>query len=252
MNDNNIDTLINEISADFCQDQNKKSASSNEKRGRTNKGMAKENREIYKEDRKRFNAIKQPLNFNNEIIERVGAEVVENENIEEFKELYKLTCYTCLDDFVRDNEELAKKSSFLWYKRVLIKIKENTPKIYASDLEKCIAVWDILSEFMEYIGLYITFETFQKVTSIYKYQLEEMTKLNPKYVDFVKKINIERDSALLNELQYNPYNQTNKMFIAKVHGIVEQTAPKQIEVTHNIQNFDNISAYRLKDRKNDE
>ena len=242
---NDIDNLINEISADFRQ-------AGDEKRGRTNRGVTKDNREAYKKELRTFNSVKQPPDFNNEIIERVNAEVVPDDNIENFRELYKLTCFSCLDNFINENEELSKKSPFIWYKRVLILIKQNTPKISARDLDKCVAVWDVLSEFMEYIGLYITYETFQKVTSIYKYQLEDLQKVNSKYTDFLKKISIERDSALLNELQYNPYNQTNKMFIAKVHGIVEQTAPKQIEVTHSIQNFDNIAAYRLDSCKNDE
>ena len=100
---------------------------------------------------------------------------------------------------------------------------------------------------MESIGLYITYETFEKVTGIYKYQLRDREKLNTKYSEFLKKITNDCDSALINEIQYNPFNQTNKIFIAKVHGIIEKTEPKTIEVNHNISNFRNISKYRIEE-----
>ncbi len=221
-------------------DQAKKSALKTEKRGRKNRGLTSNNYEIFKKDRKEFRAVKQDDNFN---IEKYSGEVVED-SITEFAELYKLTCYSCLDSFLVENSELSKKPSFMWYKRVLLDIKKNTPKITYKDLDKCVAVWDILADFMDYIGLYITYETFEKVTSIYKYQLEKMAELSPLYKDFVKKINIERDSALLNELQYNPYNQTNKIFIAKSHGIIEKTETKTIEVNHNIRNYDSLPMYK--------
>lgn len=225
------------------QDQAKKSPifeNQIEKRGRKNKNLTDSHYKEYKEDKKKFRQVKQNNNFN---IECVGGEVVDVGSISEFKELYKLTCFDCLEKFIEDNTELAKKPPFLWYKRILLDIKKNTPKITYKDLNKCVAVWDILTELMDYIGLYITYETFEKVTSIYKYQLENMAVLSTEYKEFVKKINIERDSALLNELQYNPYNQTNKIFIAKSHGIVEKTEPKTIEVNHNIRNYDSLPLF---------
>lgn len=226
-------------------DQAKKSALKTEKRGRKNRGLTSEHYEAIKQNRKDFRAIKQGDNFN---IEKCSGEVV-GDSTAEFAELYKLTCYSCLDSFLVENSELSKKPPFLWYKRVLLDIKKNTPKISYKDLNKCIAVWDVLAELMDYIGLYITYETFEKVTSIYKYQLEKMAELSPLYKDFVKKINIERDSALLNELQYNPYNQTNKIFIAKSHGIIEKTETKTIEVNHNIRNYDSLPMYQNEDHR---
>ena len=76
-----------------------------------------------------------------------------------------------------------------------------------------------------------------------KKQLEEEAELNPKYRDFLQKIYMERDDALVNELNYNPYTQGNKIFIAKVHGIVEQQEPKQIEVHHDIRNYNNLPMF---------
>ena len=226
------------------QDQNKKSPifeNQIEKRGRKNRGITFAHYEEKKRTYKEFRQVKQSNNFN---IEKIEGELVEgDENIKEFKELYRLTCFDCLERFKADNSELAKKPSFLWYKRVLLDIKSKTPKITINDLNKCVAVWDVLTDFMEYIGLYITYETFERMTSIYKYQVEKMAELSPKYKDFLQKINIERDSALLNELQYNPYNQTNKIFIAKSHGIVEKTETKTIEVNHNIRNYDSLPMF---------
>lgn len=241
-----IDKLVSGAVGDSLksQDQNEKSPifeNQIEKRGRKNKNLTASHYAEFKADRKKFRDIKQDTKFN---IERVNGEVVEVGSISEFKELYRLTCFNCLDKFKEDNEELAKKAPFLWYKRILLDIKQNTPKVTYKELEKCSAVWDVLTELMDYIGLYITYETFEKVTSIYKYQLENMAVLSPEYKAFCKKINIERDSALLNELQYNPYNQTNKIFVAKSHGIIEKTEPKTIEVNHNIRNYDSLPMYK--------
>ena len=253
MNDKTIDNLINEIAHEtpnFSEDQNQKNApSKQETRGRKNRGATKEHYEELKESYREFRRVPQNDSFNNDIVERVSGEIIEPDDVETFKELYRLTCYSVLEDFQKENEELCKKGAYMWYKRVLIKIKANVPKITADDIEKAWAVWDVLKEFLEYIGLYITYETFENVTSIYKYQLEDRQKLSARYGEFLKKINIERDSALLNELQYNPYNQTNKMFIAKVHGIIEKTEPKTIEVNHHIENFESISAYRLTEKE---
>lgn len=195
-----------------------------------------------------FNHVKQGDNFS---IEKIDGEVV-GEDIENFKELYRLTCFDCLERFQNDNSALAQKAPFIWYKRVLLDIKKNTPRITYKDIEKCGAVWDVLTELLDYIGLYITYETFEKVTSVYRYQIEKMAVSSPKHKDFLQKINIERDSALLNELQYNPYNQTNKIFIAKSHGIIEKTETKTIEVNHNIRNYDSLPMYQDRLTQNNE
>ena len=234
-----IENVVNNaVDSIFCSDHEPKT----EKRGRKNKGLTDSHYEQKKQDYKDFRRIKQGATF---LVKKYDCEVVgSGDDIENFKELYRLTCFDCLERFQQDNTELAKKASFLWYKRVLIDIKKSTPKITCNDLDKCVVVWDVLTELMDYIGLYITYETFEKVTSIYKYQIEKKAVLSPKYKDFLQKINIERDSALLNELQYNPYNQTNKIFVAKSHGIVEKTEPKTIEVNHNIRNYDSLPMYK--------
>ena len=78
--------------------------------------------------------------------------------------------------------------------------------------------------------------------------MKNKEELSPKYKAFNEKIDIERDSDLLNELQYNPYNQTNKIFVAKVHGFVEKTEPKKIEVVHNVPQFNSIERYKLEEK----
>lgn len=239
MEDINIDNII-----DGLADQAGK-----KRAGRPNLGLT----DKHYIEKKKLNVItrniKQPDNFNSDLVEAVAGEVVNIDNIDQFKELYKTTCYAVLDQFKEDNPELVNKPPFTWYKRLLIKIKENTPPVSYKELDKLVAVWDVLSEFLDYIGLYITFETFSNLLKVYMYQLEKMQDVNPGYIDFVQKIKHERDNALLNELQYNPYTQGNKIFIAKTHGIIEKTAPKQIEVTHNLRNYDNINRYRLEDQQ---
>ena len=223
-----------------------KSGTTKKKRGRPNKGLTEKHRKEYNEKRnaenKFFNDIVQPSNFNTKIIERVNGEII-NDDIENFKELFKLTCDSVLSDFKQNNPQLATKHPYNYFKQLLVEIKKNTPKITADDLDKCIVIWDVLSDFMDSIGLYITFETFQKVTSVYMYQLKNRGKSNPKYEVFTKKINNERDSALVNEIQYSPYNSTNKIFMAKVHGIVEKTEPKTLEVVHSIRNYDSLPMF---------
>lgn len=233
-----IDNMISGVVGDLLQDQQPE-IKKNETRGRKNRGLTNSHYDLKKKTYRDFNAIKQGDNF---IIEKVAGEVVQGDP--DFKELYTLTCFDCLERFQNDNADLAKKAPFIWYKRVLQDIKKHTPKISYKELNKCAAVWDVLTDLMDYIGLYITYETFEKVTNVYKYQLEKMAGLSPEYKEFLQKINIERDSALLNELQYNPYNQTNKIFIAKSHGIIEKTETKTIEVNHNIRNYDSLPMYK--------
>lgn len=233
-----IESIANSaVNSIFASDHEQKT----EKRGRKNRGLTDSHYEEKKRMYREFNHVKQGDNFS---IEKIDGEVVVGDDIENFKELYRLTCFDCLERFQNDNSALAQKAPFIWYKRVLLDIKKNTPRITYKDIEKCGAVWDVLTELLDYIGLYITYETFEKVTSVYRYQIEKMAVSSPKHKDFLQKINIERDSALLNELQYNPYNQTNKIFIAKSHGIVEKTEPKTIEVNHNIRNYDSLPMYK--------
>ena len=250
------DCKIKPSDTDFCEDQSKKTTSGTkktEKRGRKNRGLTEKHRKEFNNKRnaenKFFNDIVQPTNFNSDIIEKVNGEVI-TDDLENFKELFKLTCESVLSDFKQNNPQLASKHPYNYFKQLLVEIKRNTPKITADDIDKCFIVWDVLADFMDSIGLYITFETFQKVTSIYMYQLKNKCDLSPKYAEFTKKINNERDGALINELQYSPYNSTNKMFIAKVHGIIEKTEPKTLEVIHSIRNYDSLPMFGRSDSEN--
>lgn len=224
-------------SADQAQQTPKK-----ETKGRKNRGQTLSNYEEYKKDLRVFRHTEQPEKFNSDLIERVSGEIVEDSS-ENFEELYKLTCDSILTQFIEENTELVKKHPYNWYKRLLIQLKKNTPKIYPDEIDKCFIVWDALKELLNTIGLYITYEAFEMLTNIYKYQLKDRQELSPKYREFLKKIEIDSNTALIGELSYNPYNQTNKIFLAKVHGIVEKTEPKQIEVHHDIRNYNNLPMF---------
>lgn len=226
-----------ESSADQAQQTPKK-----ETKGRKNRGQTLNNYEEHKKNLRVFRHTEQPGEFNAKLIERVAGEVIED-NKENFKELYKLTCDSILEQFLAENEELVKKHPYNWYKRLLIQLKKNTPKIYPDDIDKCLIIWDALKELLNTIGLYITYEAFEMLTNIYKYQLKDRQELSPKYREFLKKIEIDTNTALIGELSYNPYNQTNKIFLAKVHGIIEKTEPKQIEVHHDIRNYNNLPMF---------
>lgn len=237
-----VDNLIKGI----CKDQKSGfDCDLNNKKGLENTGRTKKYFKDRNKLQKEFNRLEQPGTFDNQIIEKIDGEIIAADDIQGFKELYQLTCDSILEDFAANNSELVKKHPYNWYKRILIDIKKNVPAITYKDLEKCIAVWDILAQLMRTIGLYPTYETFYIMTGVYKDQLKKQAESSPAYADFLQKIQIECDSALINELHYNPYNQTNKIFLAKVAGIVEKTEPKQIEVNHNIRNYDNINRYRL-------
>ena len=219
-------------------------AEKEEKRGHKNRNKSDTHYAEYVREKKEFRKIAQPENFPSEYIEKVEGEIIADDDIEQFTELYRMVCYDVLNNFKTNNADLAKKHPYNWYKKILIGIKKNTPKITASDIDKAIAVWGVLSEILEDIGLYITYEAFEKVTSIYKYQLESRQNLSPKYADFVKKIATDTKSAMIGELSYNPYNQTNKIFLAKAqHGMIENTSPKVIEVNHNIRNYENLPMF---------
>lgn len=225
-----------------------KSAAKNtpgEKIGAKNKGYTPEHRDEINRYRRTLVATPAGININNEIIERVQGDIVADDDLQAFQELYKLTIDTVLAQFKENNADLVKKHPYLWYKPFLIELKKACPAVTYKDIDKLFIVWDELSEVLSKIGLYITYETFQLFTKVYDYQLKSMEKVNPKYVELRKKINIERDNALINEIAYNSYASTNKIFLAKCHGIIEQTKPKTIEITHNVRNYDNISRYRL-------
>ena len=214
-----------------------------EKRGRKNRGLTKLHRQDRNEYRRTLTNLKNSESFNNEIIECVDGKIVDDSEIKQFKELYHLTCEAVLDKFRSDNPTLTEKHPYMWYKKLLIELKKNVPKVTYKELDKLIVVWDCLTWLMSEIGLYITFETFSLFTCVYQYQLEKMEGVNPKYADFRKKILIERDNALVNEISYNPYNSTNKIFLAKVHGIIEKTEPKQIEVVHTVRDYHTLPMF---------
>lgn len=222
------------------------------KSGRKNLGLTKEHAEEKNRYRREIKATPYAESFPPNIIEKVQGEIItedSGEDAERFKELYKLTCYSVLEDFQRDNEDLVKRHPYTWYKKVLIRIKQQTPRVEREELDKLIAIWDVLKEFMADIGLYITYETFQNMANIYDYQLVKMAEVSPKYKDFRQRILYERDCALVDELQHNPFNQTNKIFIAKCHGIIEKTENRTVEVMHSIKKIDDIPIFGIEDQE---
>jgi len=208
--------------------------------GRPNQGLTDFINDNRRDTKRIIRNLSQPDNFRENIIERVQGEIIDDNELSQFEECYRLTCETIINDFRENNPELIKKHPYNYYKRILIRIKKAVPPVSYKDIDKLIIIWDILKEWLNDIGLYITYETFEQLTNVYKYQLKKGEELSPKYGDFVEKINKDCDTALINELSFNPYNQTNKIFLAKVHGIVEKTEPKQIEVTHKIRNYDEL------------
>lgn len=214
-----------------------------ETRGRKNRGLTEKHRIEDNEFRRTLLNMSSPDNFNNDVIEHVNGEIITDGDLIQFKELYHLTCVSILDKFREDHPELVTKHPYMWYKKLLIDLKKAVPAVNYKELDKLIIVWDCLTWLMNEIGLYITFETFSLFTHVYSYQLENMEELSPKYRAFRQKINNERDNALVNEISYNPYNSTNKIFLAKCHGIIEKTEPKQIEVHHDIRNYGNLPMF---------
>ena len=70
-----------------------------------------------------------------------------------------------------------------------------------------------------------------------------MAESSPRHAVFLKKIYNDRDLAMENELAYNPYNQTNKIYLHKLHGYVEEGKTQHIEVSHSIREFDNLPMF---------
>jgi hypothetical protein len=241
----------NNLGQDQAQKSIKNEFPEKQKRGCKNRGLTEKHKREYNDKKRDFKRnlrqVPQQNDFSDEIIEKLEGEIVKEDDLTAYAELYKLTCDSVLDEFKSNNTELCKKHPYMWYKNLLIELKKYVPVVTYKDIDKLYIVWDSLSYILKTIGLYITYELFQDFTKVYDYQLKKQAELNPKYNDFIQKINIDRDNALMNELAFNPYNQTNKIFIAKSHGIVEKTEPKQIDVNYNVRNYDNISNYRIQD-----
>ena len=221
--------------------------------GRKNRGLTEKHYEEYKREKREvyqaFYNMKQSDSFNPDIIERVAGEIINENDIDQFKELYAASCYTALEEFKQNNPELIKQHPHKWYKRVFLDIKKNTPKIDIEDIDKLAAAWEVLSGLLYEIGLYPTAEMFYYTLGLYDYQLKNRVELNSKYADLLQKIRDDNITGLKNELAFDPFTQTNKIFLAKVAGIVEQTEPKQIEVNHNIRNINDIPTFGMIDDK---
>lgn len=220
-------------------------AAAPEKAGRKNKGQTK----LHSKLRHATNSILLKTPNSPKGVEVVNGEIIGDNDLTYFKELFENACINTLQTFKEENPELVKKHPYNWHKQLLIKLKSSTPGVSYEELDKLIIIWDCLKELLYNIGLYPTFELFSIFTGVYKYQLENRYGLNTKYLEFRKKIIDDTNNGLLNDLHSCPYNQTNKIFLAKTRGIIEQTAPKQIEVSHRIENYDNISKYRLESEK---
>lgn len=219
--------------SDMASDQAEKTPTKNG-RGRKNQGLTELHRQEYNS-----NKLEEWHKFKS--IEHCKGEIVNIDDLKEFKELYQTTCNDILTEFIANNEELAKKHPNIWYKRLLIEIRKNTPKVNADDLNKLIIIWDCLRDLLNYIGLYMTYEVFRKVTDIEKKLLENRTELSPEYNDFLQKIYNDCKDDLQTEIYYSPLNSVNKIYLNKaVYGVVEKTEQKTIEVNHNIRNYNNL------------
>lgn len=222
-------------------------AEKKKKKGEKNRGLTKKHYEDIKAkqraDYKDVTSIKQADSFKPEIIHAVGGEIVDENNINEFKELYELVCISELEKFKSENPELTKKYASTWYKQLFLNIRKNTPKIKYTELDKLTVAWECYSNIMFCIGLYPTVKYFYLLMGIYEYQLTSMGCVNSAYVDFLKRIKEDTCNALESELAYNPYNSTNKIFVAKVNGIIEKTEHRVIEVNHNIRNYENLPMF---------
>ena len=204
--------------------------------GRKNRGITKKNNDAYKKFQKELR--KKP-----QTIKKIDGDIIPSDDLEQFRIEYNNICSRVLAVFKADNKELTEKYPYLWYKQLLIELKKHCPPITANDIEKCFIVWDALTLLLNTIGLYITCESFYLFTNTYKYQFEKLAESSPRHAAFLKKIYNDRDLAMENELAYNPYNQTNKIYLHKLHGFVEEGKTQHIEVSHSIREFDNLPMF---------
>ena len=227
MLDDTINSICNEIKANRPDQA---------AAGRKNRGISKKNNDDYKRFQKELR--KKPQK-----IQKIDGEIVSSDDLEQFRIEYNSICSRVLAQFKADNKELTEKYPYLWYKQLLIELKKYCPPITYNEIDKCFIVWDALTLLLNTIGLYITVETFYLFTGTYKYQFEKKAGESPKHAAFLKKIYFERDLAMENELAYNPYNQTNKIYLHKLHGFVEEGKTQHIEVSHSIRDFDNLPMF---------
>ena len=139
----------------------------------------------------------------------------------------------------------------MWYKKLLILLKRNTPKITVNDIDKMIIVWNCIRELLNDIGLFMSYEVYRKVTDIYKHDIEKKAQLSPKYKDFYQKIYDDCKDDLQNEILFSPYNSVNKIYLNKaVYGVVEREEPRKIEVMHSIRNYDSLPMFGRSENEN--
>ena len=251
-----LNDVLEENTKDFCQDQNKnafQTRGKGEKSGRKNRGITNksydEKLQEFNKERKELGRTENAQAFSGEIVEKVQGEIIEKDDLKAFQECYKLTCESVLEQFRIDNEELTKKHPSNWNKQLLVQIKRNVPKVGIEDIDKLKVVWEVLKDLVLTIGLNPTMENFFYITNTYREQYEKRKELNPKYSEFVQQIYNDSRDALVNELHNNPYTQTNKYFLAKsIYGIIEKTEPKQIEVHHDIRQYDNLPMFRTSEK----
>lgn len=243
--DSRLFDLASDIKAD-APEKKRKGPAGQKNHGITNKSRMQYRKE-YAAEKTNFMYMPQPEEFT---IEKVNGEIIAQDDLQAFQELYTLTCHDVLQQFKADNADLIKKPSYMWYKPLLVQIKRNVPAVGVEELEKLEIIWACLFDFLLDIGMHPTIQTFEYMTGIYKYKLEKMQDLRPGYADFLKRIYQESKSALIDELQHNPYSQTNKIFIAKsYYGLQEDKPVQHIEIHHDIRNIDNLPMFSNSDLK---
>ena len=197
------------------------------------------------EIRKKANAVIQPERFTNaEIIEKDTSEVLGYDDTT-YIDLYKLTSESVFEEFIANNPEGIKHPLNTWFFYLLITIKKQVPKLDKKNYIRVSGVWDIYKDICYKCGGYPFYEGFIELTSIYKSDLDKYAELSPEYMALAKKIREECEAAMVAQVASNPYTQVNKMFLLKTMYGYKEDSVKEVKVTHELRNYENVSKYRL-------
>ena len=216
-------------------------------KGRPDTGQTSQHDKARKETDKAFRKIKPLETFNPDLIERVEGEVIEVQDDKTFLELYAAAVQEEKERFFEEYPEKIKRPPHEWYSYMFILIKKHIPKVSLKDNpERVEGVWEVYRELITSIGLFPSRGSFETFTGLYIQDMEQS--LNPKYIELAKNIRRECCKNLEDQTTYNPYTQTNKIFLLKsVYGYRENDQ-QTIEVNHTIKKIDDIPIFGIEDK----
>lgn len=150
------------------------------------------------------------------------------------------------NEFFADNPDLIKKHPSIWFRRLCLTIKQNSPRMdYNNNPDIISRVWDIYADLCVYIGINRTIENFQIFTGLKWDTIDKLKKASsPDYVTVAKKIYDSCKADIVGGLSSSFGSSPNQMFIAKsIYGIVENTVITHVSAVDSTKTINDIPMF---------